>query len=386
MRKPIRPRGWDLVLQPHPVVLLVGDLDGVGPAPSQGLADGADVLLGDIDREVLDGLHLLAVDLLDDHLGAGDRELIALPPHGLDQHREVELATAADHELVGGVGLLDPQPKVDVELLEEAGAELARGAELPLTAGEGRVVDAEGHPHRGLLDGDSRQRVGVVGIGQGVADRHLVEPGQHHDVAGLGGFDRLHVEAAVEHDLGHLGPQHTLLAQHRDGVARAHLAAGDPADREAPGVVVPAEVGDQRLEAALLQHRRGDVVDDGLQQRLQAVGHALGPEARAPLAGDGVDHRDVQLVGILGQLQEEVVGGLERPLGVGQGAVQLVDHQDRSKPHLEGLAQHEPGLRHRPSAASIRSRQPSAMLSTRSTSPPKSACPGVSMMLIHTSP
>src|SRR5881296_2118968 len=36
--------------------------------------------------------------------------------------------------------------------------------------------------------------------------------------------------------------------------------------------------------------------------------------------------------------------------------------------------------------ASTSSRQPSAMLSTRSTSPPKSACPGVSMMLIVTSP
>ena len=35
-----------------------------------------------------------------------------------------------------------------------------------------------------------------------------------------------------------------------------------------------------------------------------------------------------------------------------------------------------------PSKASTNSRQPSAMFSTRSTSPPKSACPGVSIMLI----
>lgn len=38
-----------------------------------------------------------------------------------------------------------------------------------------------------------------------------------------------------------------------------------------------------------------------------------------------------------------------------------------------------------PSKASTRRMQPSAMLSTRSTSPPKSECPGVSMMLILTS-
>ena len=35
-----------------------------------------------------------------------------------------------------------------------------------------------------------------------------------------------------------------------------------------------------------------------------------------------------------------------------------------------------------PSKASTSSRQPSAILSTRSTSPPKSECPGVSIMLI----
>ena len=39
-----------------------------------------------------------------------------------------------------------------------------------------------------------------------------------------------------------------------------------------------------------------------------------------------------------------------------------------------------------PSAASTSSRAPSTMLKTRSTSPPKSACPGVSMILILVSP
>ena len=42
------------------------------------------------------------------------------------------------------------------------------------------------------------------------------------------------------------------------------------------------------------------------------------------------------------------MGRRQRFLGVGQGAVQFVDHEDRSKADLEGLAQHEPGLRHWP--------------------------------------
>ena len=38
-----------------------------------------------------------------------------------------------------------------------------------------------------------------------------------------------------------------------------------------------------------------------------------------------------------------------------------------------------------PSNASTNNKTPSAILSTRSTSPPKSACPGVSITLIFTS-
>ena len=51
---------------------------------------------------------------------------------------------------------------------------------------------------------------------------------------------------------------------------------------------------------------------------------------------------------------------------------------------LERLAQHEPGLCSGPSEASTSSSTPSTIDRARSTSPPKSACPGVSTMLIVT--
>ena len=89
------------------------------------------------------------------------------------------------------------------------------------------------------------------------------------------------------------------------------------------------------------------MVEDRLEQGLQRVAHALSRKARPSLLGDGVEDGYVELVGVLGQLQEEVMGELERALGVGQRAVELVDDQDRAEPDLEGLAEDEAGLRHR---------------------------------------
>ena len=85
------------------------------------------------------------------------------------------------------------------------------------------------------------------------------------------------------------------------------------------------------------------------------------------------------------ELDEQVEDLVEHLVGPGVGAVDLVDDDDRPQAALEGLAQHEARLRHaaprrrRPAAGT-----PSAILRTRSTSPPKSAWPGVSMMLILT--
>ena len=63
-------------------------------------------------------------------------------------------------------------------------------------------------------------------------------------------------------------------------------------------------------------------------------------------------------------------------------AVDLVDADDNGQIQLECFFQHEFGLRLAPSNASTTRITPSTIFRTRSTSPPKSAWPGVSMMLI----
>src|ERR1700704_2181976 len=96
----------------------------------------------------------------------------------------MELAASADQEALGGTGVLDTKPEVDVELLVKPRPQLAGGGELALTTGEWRRVDPKGHPDRGLVNLYARQWIGRFGIGERVADRHFLEAGEQHDVPG----------------------------------------------------------------------------------------------------------------------------------------------------------------------------------------------------------
>ena len=65
---------------------------------------GAEELLGGVDREALDRLVDLAVDLARDDLRLAHGQLVALAAHLLDEDGERELTTALDLPGVGTLG------------------------------------------------------------------------------------------------------------------------------------------------------------------------------------------------------------------------------------------------------------------------------------------
>ena len=89
-------------------------------AQREQLGDHADVVLGHVDRQALDRLVELAVDLAGDHLRLADGQLEALAAHHLDEHRELQLAAALDLPGVGALGVEDAQRHVADQLLVEA--------------------------------------------------------------------------------------------------------------------------------------------------------------------------------------------------------------------------------------------------------------------------
>ena len=159
--------------------------------------------------------------------------------------------------------------------------------------------------------------------------------------------------------------------------AARHLAHGDTA--RVGGVF---ERGDEHLGRAFYHGRFGYLVDDGVQQRDERVGRLV-PFVRHPaLFGRAVDSLVVEL--LLGGVEREhqVENLFVDHFGTAVGLVDLVDYHDGLLAQRQRLCSTNRVWGMVPSKASTSSSTPSHMFSTRSTSPPKSAWPGVSMMLI----
>ena len=87
-----------------------------------------------------------------------------------------------------------------------------------------------------------------------------------------------------------------------------------------------------------------------LEERRQVVGERFRLEAGAALARVRVDDRELDLLLVGVEVEEELVHLVDDLLDPRVGPVDLVDDEDHRQPRLERLAQHEASLRQRPLA------------------------------------
>ncbi len=112
-----------------------------------------------------------------------DLQFVAFPAHLFDQDAEMQLSTASDQEPVRTVRFLHAQGDIRFELFEQSLAQVPRREELAFTARERAVVHGEGHLDGRLIDCDAREGHRLLGVGDGVADAHLVQSGDGDDFA-----------------------------------------------------------------------------------------------------------------------------------------------------------------------------------------------------------
>jgi hypothetical protein len=87
------------------------------------------------------------------------------------------------------------------------------------------------------------------------------------------------------------------------------------------------------------------LAQDGIEQRFQ-IWTQLRGEAGLPGDGIGVDYRELCLLVVGAQLDEQVKGLVHHALRVGIFAVDLVDHYNRPVAHSQRFFEHKAGLRH----------------------------------------
>ena len=311
-----------------------------------------EVVLGHVDGDVLDRLVDLALHLAGDDLGLADGELEPLAAHHLHEHRELQLAPSLHLPRVGPVGVEDPQGDVADQFGVEPRLHLAGGELGAVLARERRRVDADRHREAGVVDVGHRERARIVGIGERLTDGHVGEAGDGHDLArshlfGVDAVERFgHVELGDAHGLdGAIGaaPRHRL--------PLAQRAVPHPAERDAADVRRRVEVRDQRLErVGLVVLGCRDVIEQHLEQRLQPVGAPglagdevgiVGVERGATVARVAVDDREVDLVLVGVEVEEELLHLVDHLGHARVAAVDLVHHEDDGQARFERLAQHE---------------------------------------------
>ncbi len=190
-------------LHAHPAGAVVRHVLHATLAARQQLGDRAEVLLRRVDREVLERLVGLAVDLLRDHLRLADGELEALAAHVLDEDGEGELSAALHLPRIRTSDVDDLEGDVADELLVETVLDHASGELVALDlAHERGGVGADRHRDGGVVDRDGRQRTHVLGVGDGLADGDVLETGDGDDVAGACGIGRIALECACLQELG----------------------------------------------------------------------------------------------------------------------------------------------------------------------------------------
>ena len=269
---------------------------------------------------------------------------------------ELQLAAALDLPGVGALGRQHPDRHVADELGVEPVLDQAGGELRAALAGQRRGVDADGHRDRRLVDGDDRQRTRVVGVGERLADGDLGDAGDGDDVAGAGRLGRHPVERLGHEQLGDLDP---LDRCRRRGTRRRSGPCGScPCGRgtgrggrgtgDASRLVTCACSGRLRVV-----RRRGDRLErscanSGSRSRLSGMppSSGLGQRGAAGL-GRGVDDREVDLLLVGVEVEEQLVGLVDDLGDAGVGPVDLVDDEDDRQPLLQRLAQHEAGLRQR---------------------------------------
>ena len=286
---------------------------------------------------------------LSDDFGARHGQFVAFAAHGLDQHRQMQFATARNLEFVRVLGFLDTQCDIVQNFAHQPIADLAAGHEPAFLAAERRIVHLERHADGGLVHGHDRQTFGGIDRADRIGNAQALDAGNRDDVAGFG-FG--HFAAFQAHEAEHL--QHATLAllafavddRHRH--VGAHLAAFDAADTDQADVGVVIELADAHLERTVrIDLRRVHMLHDRFVQR----GHVARPhvlvQAGVAVQGRGVDHREIELFVGRAETVEQIERLVQHPVRARARAVDLVDHHDRLEAHLERLLGDEARLRHR---------------------------------------
>ena len=256
-------------------------------------------------------------------------------------------AAAVHDEGVGGKAGLDAEREVLFELALEALLQVAGGDIFSVLPEERRIVDGEEHAHRRLVDGDRRQGLGIVVVGDGIANLESVDAHQGADVAATGFVDIGLAKAFEDHELLDLLLLDNVIAlAEADVLSAAERTAGDAADCDTADVGGILKGTDEHLRSTLYHFGSRNDLEDGVEQRRDVGAGGLPVLGHPALLGAAEDGLEIQLLVSGVEVAHEVEDLFLHLVGTAIELVNLVHDNDGLLAHLEGFLEDETGLGH----------------------------------------
>ena len=324
----------------------------LGLAASHLLDDRARILFVDVDDDGFIWLGALAifVDTVND-ARTTDRQFEPFAAHRFDQHAQLQFTAPGDFKGILRRAFGDLDRDIAFGFALQAVRDHPAGNLGAIATGIGRIIDRKGHAQRWRIDRLCLQRLGDTDIGNRVGDGGLRKPGERDDIAGLGFIDRHAFEAAKCEDLRRAAFLDDLAVrvEGADLGVEAQRARQDAAGQDASDEIVAIKQRHQHFELTIdIGSRRRDMRYNRFEQWCEVARAHLRIAAGIAVASRGKDHREIELLVIGLQCDEQVEDFVEHFLGARIGAVDLVDDDNRAQAQSQSLAGNELCLRHRP--------------------------------------
>ncbi len=292
----------------------------------------------------------MPLDLADNNAGFAHAQLKAFPPHIFQQNAQMHQPAAGHNKFFRRCARFNPQGDIALQFLVQPILDFAVGDELAIASGERPVIDAKGHVNGRLVNRDNRQRAGLVGTGNGIADINGIQAGHRADITC---FDRIHLltpqtfEYMQVHYL--LLRMATLRINHRHRLAFRKFTGKKPTHRYTADIIGIFQKRHQHLRRGV-RHigRRRNVVDNRIENRTHRLAGNIQIGRGPTLTGGSVNDGKIQRLIIGVKLHQQIEYFINHIMRPGIGTIHLIDHHHRTQFILQSLIQHKPRLRHRP--------------------------------------
>ena len=244
----------------------------------------------------------------------------------------MQLAAAGYLKRISGIRLFHAHSNVRFDLLKQAVAQVAGGDIFALAARKRGIVDHEHHRNGRLVDLDERQRLHVLRVAGGLTDVEVCHAGNGHDVAELCALCVHALEALklVELRNARVALFVACAAADGNGLADLYGAALHTADTDTTDVLIIVNVGEQHLRRAVkVTLRRRNIVYNGFKQRLHVRALFVRLVHGVAVTCGSVDHREIELVFVCTELNEEVKHFVHDFKRTCARTVDLIDDNDR---------------------------------------------------------